>query len=266
MPTDEPFLKGEDTSLAFEHIVGGQTVFSPGITFRSKPPGANMENTSSASFLWIRMGLQNYYIEQMQMALEPYNKEIDLNSVAHADCSDRTTTRDMQSIALIKEKVCHFNNESFRPCTLADDYGFKSNSPCILLRLNNIWSWKPKAFDEDGSRFEKPAELNAYLSKNNLEYDATRIYFICKGRYPVDEEILGEITIHPPDGVPTYFYPYSTKAHYVPPAVMARFSNIRPNTMAMVRCDAYGGNVVPSNAEPKGASTLLFEIMVEQGK
>lgn len=36
------------------------------------------------------------------------------------------------------DKVCEFDATSLGPCAKSNSYGFKSNSPCVFIKLNKV--------------------------------------------------------------------------------------------------------------------------------
>merc|ERR1712066_1225669 len=78
--------------------------------------------------------------------------------------------------------------------------------PCIFIKLNTIWGWKPEPYDCDGSDEKVCEHINKQGddAKNN-------IYINCAGRYAADQEALeGDGLKYFPESqaLPIKYFPY----------------------------------------------------------
>lgn len=67
-------------------------------------------------------------------------------------------------------KVCEIDISSYNPCTTDNEYNYKKSAPCIFLKLNKIFNWKPD-FYNDTNKLPKsmPEDLKTHIlnEKNN---------------------------------------------------------------------------------------------------
>ncbi|PAA79463.1 hypothetical protein BOX15_Mlig025274g1 [Macrostomum lignano] len=126
-------------------------------------------------------------------------------------------------------KVCKFNwTRELPDCLPANDFGYASGQPCVVLKLNKIFGWLPDPVDER----------------------APHALVECHGENPADTESIGDVAYQPSVSlennatgeVTTYgffnqaFYPYLKQIGYRAPLVALKFNNLRPNTLVMVEC------------------------------
>lgn len=143
-------------------------------------------------------------------------------------------------------------NESIKdsPCSKENKYGFSSGSPCILLKMNKIYGWKPKAYKEP------PKELNVTMTDelNNLTESATKevqkfIYVKCEGENAFDKDNIGQVdyySMYPSrevGGIPTKYFPYRNQQNYLSPLVFAHFKDLKKNVLVNIDCKLYAENI-----------------------
>lgn len=68
--------------------------------------------------------------------------------------------------------VCVVNIDSFGGCSKANSYGYKSNQPCIFLKLNKIFGWEPEVYDE--AEKDMPETLKYYMKDKSPEQASHR--------------------------------------------------------------------------------------------
>lgn len=151
-------------------------------------------------------------------------------------------------------KVCKFNwTRELPDCLPANDFGYASGQPCVLLKLNKIFGWLPDVIDEDN-----PQPLVA-----------------CRGENPADTEGVGRISYQPSlrsnvtGANETYgyfnqaFYPYLMQVGYRAPLVAVKFTDLRLNALVMVECQLYNlRNSQYSKVEREGM--VRFELLVKK--
>lgn len=123
-----------------------------------------------------------------------------------------------------KKQVCRLDVDNFGECGRNNSYGYKSNSPCIFLKLNRIYGWEPEYYNDTK---ELPEEMPKGLKDHIASLDVksrNQVWVSCQGEDGSDKEILGEVEYFPTRGFPSYFYPYLNVKNYVSPLVAVKFS------------------------------------------
>ena len=150
--------------------------------------------------------------------------------------------------------------KSLGPC--ADfPYGFVSDekdvaiSPCIFVKMNNIWGWKPKPIEaedfQDNPDWPKSLETNF---DNLTEAQRQQVFLDCQGESDFDKEAMVAVSYFPETkGFPIDSFPYQgNKGRYHSPLVAIKFDGSKMERfleeMITVKCKAYykGG---PSEGE-----------------
>jgi sodium/potassium-transporting ATPase subunit beta len=120
--------------------------------------------------------------------------------------------------------VCKLDINDFDKCTSKYAYGYNNSAPCIFLKLNRIYGWKPDYYnDPDNLPEEMPQSLKDKI-KSLPESNRNQIWVTCYGENGADKEILGDIEYFPTQGFPSYFYPYEMTKGYVSPLVAVKFT------------------------------------------
>lgn len=108
-----------------------------------------------------------------------------------------------------------------------------------------------------------PPELQKYLRQlgPGMQYNPKRVYFVCDGEDPVDQEHIGPVQMIPPDGIDAdKYFPYQNQKDYVSPLVAAKFMNVTRDLVVNVVCRAFAGNI-PFDADDRLGATK-FEILL----
>jgi len=141
-------------------------------------------------------------------------------------------------------------------------------TPCIFIKLNNIWGWTPKPItctktkEGNKDKYHKDCPKHIYdhvKSDVGIKAGHDNVWIDCQGRLPADKEALQEgagITYYPPSRAIKIsdFYPYKGQKNqedktvaYHPPLVAIRLSP-NPNQklkgqLIHVECRAYYAGV-----------------------
>lgn len=168
-----------------------------------------------------------------------------------------------------QNKVCRFEIvEMFglsNMCTQARNYEFDKSKPCVILKLNKIYNWRPEAY---GPNDPLPNELMPYESI--VRANPRNVFIMCAGEFQVDLDFTGQIDYFSlaPDGsgkgplgfIPFHYFPYKNQDGYRSPIVFAYFKNITTNVLVNVMCRAYAKNIYRNNLYRIGA--VHFEIFI----
>lgn len=183
---------------------------NPGLGFR---PQIDPEN----DLIVISEAESSKYIRSLELFLEKY---------------------DNHSTFIANGKEVHFEYRKIienTPCSVENKFGFNTPNPCILVKLNKIYDWKPVTGDA-------PYPLKADAKDKH-------VYIACEGDTSVDKDNLGEVdyySLYPGKeigGIPFKFFPYKNQDNYLSPLVFVHFKGISENTLVNVECKAYAKNI-----------------------
>lgn len=168
----------------------------------------------------------------------------------NADCSSMTGLREGND----GKKACKVEIAKLKEfCNEKNAYGYNGTNPqpCILLKLNRIFGWKPKPYDK------QPEDLHL----SGSAYSADKIWIQCEGENAADKEKMGKVTYFPQQGFPLSYYPFSKQDNYLSPIVMVKFEKPVHEMGMMILCKAYAENIELNPQEKEGS--VQFELLVE---
>ena len=113
-------------------------------------------------------------------------------------------------------------------------YGFVSEDvkeaikPCIFMKLNNIWDWKPEPIDAEDLQDNQdwPGSLKTHFENLTETEQQQHIFLDCQGESTFDKEVVKEgLTFFPKaKGFPIKSFPYlGSNGMYHPPLVAIQF-------------------------------------------
>ena len=143
-------------------------------------------------------------------------------------------------------------------------------APCIFLKFNKIWDWKPETITAED--FEEndgwPESFKNHFDSLGGE-DQKQIFVDCQGRYPADKEALKEGMIYKPSsqGFPVKYFPYKgDPKHYHSPLVVVQFDTSKMDRfvgqLIHVECRAYYKGVIHTTKTKTGM--VQFEVLLEK--
>jgi sodium/potassium-transporting ATPase subunit beta len=124
------------------------------------------------------------------------------------------------------------------PCSKENFYGYNTPSPCVVVKLNKIFSWLPKV---------GPSPPGYNLTK--VEDKKYFVYVACNGETSVDKDNIDQIEYystypnHEIGGIDFKYFPYRNQPGYLAPLVFVHFKKIEPFTLINVECKAYAKNI-----------------------
>lgn len=151
-------------------------------------------------------------------------------------------------------KVCAVKIQTgFGPCTQENHYSYHLNEPCIFLKLNKIYGWKPELYNTTENLPDKMPtslknEINSTITGPNpdevsihylffpyfffflkilLFFQANKIWVSCEGENPADIEHIGAVKYYPTNGFPYFYFPYENSEGYMSPLVAVHFSKLK---------------------------------------
>ena len=242
---------------------------SPGLAFR---PQYDSQKTliRVKSSLKSRESQYNYqsYVDLLDNFLSYYTTQ-DKKGEQIIDCDDRSDLVNLEK-QFAANKMCRFEIvEMFgrnNMCTKERNYEFDKSKPCILLKLNKIYGWKPEAYLPSDPL---PDKLKPY--ENIVRAYPKNVFILCEGEFEVDKDFIGSIRYfsRTPDGsgesklglLPFYYFPYMNQDGYRQPLVFAYFQTITTNVLVNVVCKAYAKNIYNNILYRMGS--VHFEIMID---
>lgn len=185
------------------------------------------------------------------------------------NCDQNSNLNDLEK-QFEANKVCRFEVvEMLGPnnmCTKERNFEFDKSKPCVLLKLNKIFDWKPEAYLPTD---QLPRELLPY--EQIVRLYPRNVFVLCEGEFPVDNDFIGTIRYfsRTPDNsgesklgfLPFYYFPFKNQDGYRSPIVFAYFQNITTNVLVNVMCKAFARNIYRNILYRMGS--VHYEIMID---
>lgn len=258
------------TTVSYEHpkwtLDGSIIGTNPGLGLR---PGQNDENVGSAMFLLrpnakLPASMDEPTEEQLKDALNlgfasRLKKWMDKNNEVNdqaVDCAGDATPGEGQ--------FCKFNMDSLGPCK-DFPYGYgETNKPCVIIKLNKIWGWKPEFIESEedfGDDEDWTDDAKAVLKER---FGNKQVTVNCRGEYPADQEALKDkIKYFPPtQGIPLKYFPFDNINNTQSPLLAVQFEELKVGQLIHIECRAYFKGVYHSRKEKQGL--VRFEIFYDQ--
>ncbi|KAL4705890.1 hypothetical protein ACJJTC_002771 [Scirpophaga incertulas] len=161
-------------------------------------------------------------------------------------------------------KVCDVDIRNWDPCIEENHFSFHKSSPCIFLKLNKIYGWRPEFYNETANLpADMPQDLRQQISNItnfNRNY-ANMVWVSCQGETPADRENIGPLEYLPYPGFPGYFYPYENAEGYLSPLVAVHLIKPKTGIVINIECRAWARNIVYNRRDRLGV--VHFELMIE---
>ncbi|KAM4547820.1 sodium/potassium-transporting ATPase subunit beta-1a [Odontesthes bonariensis] len=239
--------------------------YKPTYQDRVAPPGLShtpYSVKSEISFtLSDRKSFQKY-IDSMDTLLTKYDDERQGNDMKYEDCGESPLPyKDRGSLdgTQGQKNACRFSRTWLESCSglIDKDYGFANGKPCIIVKLNRIVNFRPRA----PSNNQSLPEILQGKSYDNF------IPISCKIKREEDEGNIGEIKYFGVGGLggfPLQYYPYYGKRlqpQYLQPLVAIQFVNITLGLDLRIECKVFGANIDYSEKDRyQGRFDIKFNI------
>lgn len=228
---------------------------NPGLGFRPQPRNEHTDST----LIWFKQGNNEqswkYWSDELSKFLEPYEKANSQTGEHIQRCGGPDGAPD-------DGKFCHFDIKSINNnCTKQNEFGYKRGDPCVLLKLNRIFDWRPESFThEDIVRNEAlPLVVKRdYWKRINA---SQLVYITCEGENPADKENIGPIEYYPQQGIEFRYFPYTNQPGYLSPFLFVHFARPAPGVLINIECKAWARNIKHNRQERKGS--VHFELLVD---
>jgi len=197
------------------------------------------------------------WVDRLDEYLKPYRA--DSASENGLDCATDAAATD--------GKFCKFDLSKLGPCGQKNtNYGFDSNSTCLVLKLNKIFGLEHEYYDNPAELPEEmPAELKERIKAAVAGGNAKQVWVSCKAEFPADKEGIKSIDLFPSEGgFPSQFFPYKKQDGYQSPLVAVRINEITPGQLIHVECRAWAKNINYNRRDRVGI--VRFEVMNHNSK
>lgn len=215
-------------------------------------PGMGFQPMPDVEYTLVRFRYDNEsympHVESIKKVLKSYIQE----------AAQSTTAVDCKGQPAPEGQACRVDVAALTSaCNESNHFGFKDRQPCVLLRLNKIFDWKPVEYTDDTVNSTGASkEL-----KDKILADPKMIYIDCIGENPADVDNIGEIQYYPEQGFRHYYYPFINQKNYMSPLVFVKFMNPPKNIALMVECRALAPNIYYDKAEKEGG--VHFELLMD---
>ncbi|XP_022623668.1 sodium/potassium-transporting ATPase subunit beta-1 [Seriola dumerili] len=219
--------------------------YKPTYQDRVAPPGLSHTPRSEKSEISYKRSDENSfkkYIDSMDKFLQQYDDGGQTEQMKFEDCGDTPQPykeRGSVETDVGQRSACRFSRSLLGICSGITDktYGFKDGRPCIIVKLNRIVNFRPRAPADNQSL---PEALQGKLPPNLIPIH-------CKNKREEDASKIGEIKYFGMgEGFPLQYYPYYGKLlhpQYLQPLVAIQFSNLTLDEELRIECKAYGANI-----------------------
>ncbi|XP_014204424.1 sodium/potassium-transporting ATPase subunit beta-2 [Copidosoma floridanum] len=227
---------------------------NPGLGFRPMPPESNVEST----LIWYKAsdeGNFRHWSRALDKFLQTYNKTgqgaVNQENRVYCDYGKPAPSG----------KVCDVIVQDWHPCTKPNFYNYQKSAPCIFLKLNKIYGWAPKFFN-DTSKLpaNMPNDLKNHIA-NLKPQNRDTVWVSCEGENPADVENIGPIQYIPRRGFPGFYFPFTNTPGYLSPLVAVFFEKPKYGVLINVECKAWAHNIIHDRIERRGS--VHFELMVD---
>jgi len=281
---------------------------NPGLGFRPagglgfvNKNGEDSDPSIYSSLIWFRHGANGNW-QSLKQNLDVFLKQYEPGFFANqgaslTKCSFETDPLSSNTRGA-KDKSCEFNKEwlsnpeSDYKCISEEDYGYRHGKPCILLKMNKIYNWKPVPYtmEQVNASTTMPVKLKEDIAKiwedkcapenypysgyvdlnSNGFYDQgegqpcpwmNMAWLHCDGEDYADMENIGPVTYTPFRGFPGYFYPYRNQRGYLSPIVMVQLDQPEPGVLMNLECTVWAQNIEHNRLKRRGLTH--FELIMD---
>lgn len=232
---------------------------NPGLGFRPRPPTDRIESTlvmfnEGPGENW------GHWVKELTNITEEYKIVKEEHRKNMQTCDYSTELKD--------DKWCQFEVADLgTKCSKSMKFGYEVGNPCIIVKLNKIFNWKPETYkSSDDLPDNMPKEVRDVIERDFTEAGSNKItkqnvWITCEGENPNDFENIGKVNYYPHPGMPAYFYPFKNQPGYQSPLVAVEFASVKRGVLLNIECKAWAKNIVHDRKERRGSVHL--ELMVD---
>ncbi|XP_037026050.1 sodium/potassium-transporting ATPase subunit beta-2-like [Bradysia coprophila] len=239
---------------------------NPGIGFCPMPPKAISDSADSA-LIWTQPENIAYWYDTVNKFLEGYINPKNYGNVDKSCSFDRPAS---------KGKFCPFKVESLDNCSPGktdQKYGYPHKKPCVFLKLNKIFNWTPRVFNEtsidqltdaeERATYRRmPEWLRNEIAITSDAHKRNMIWVSCEGERPLDVENIGPVQYSPGHGFPAYYFPFKNVKGYKPPIVAVKFDQPKLGVLISIECTVWAKNIF-YDVKKAGGGSVHFKLMID---
>jgi len=216
----------------------------PGVSFKPQPN----KKVSIIKFISDDYNGTQSYVDNLNDTLYNYIEQQQDENTTFVDCS--IPEEKEEALNGTSNTVCKFDLADLGDeCTVDKRFGYLIGKPCILLKLNKIYGWLPKLYEE-GDKI--PEEVT------DLKY-SEGVQVTCEGVKDVDKENMGKVTVYPEEGFRPQHFPYMNQKNYQAPLVFVQFENLTPGVQVRVWCKVWAKNIYQHKNDKIGGAIFHIE-------
>jgi len=195
------------------------------------------------------------YAKRMEMYMEQY-----ANKTGLVECTDDNKDKHGQCLFDLSElQECQSFPYGFDPIPMGDESGRMTVKPCVFLKLNKIYNWRPVAITAETVDKPEYESMSEGLKDIIRASTSDNIYFDCMGRYPADKDSVS-LKFYPENqAIPAKYFPY-TGGNYQSPMVALQVESLSVGQLLHLECRAWYEGVVHSTKDKTGL--VQFEVLV----
>jgi len=228
---------------------------NPGLGFRPRPRDENVEST----LIWFKQGANEHnwkhWTDSLTKFLEPYeraNSESADRGAHVVQCGQNGTHED--------DKFCYFDIKAIdNNCTKGQDFGYKRGDPCVLIKLNRIYNWRPRPFE--ATDFSNNKDIPDLVRDGYARNKSDMIYITCEGENAADKENIGPVHYYPQQGIEFKYFPFTNQPGYLSPFVFVHFLKPTPGVLINIECKAWAKNIRHDRMDREGS--VHFELLID---
>lgn len=236
---------------------------NPGLGYRPRPPSDRIESTL---VMFNRGKGENWghWVSELTNVTKEYN---DANNKIPANPNSQKCTG-AKTETLETDQFCQFDIAKLgTACSAPNKFGYEVGHPCIMIKLNKIFDWKPETYD---TVKDLPALMpqdvkdiikNDFSSGSDNQINSQNVWITCEGENSNDKENIGKVNYFPHPGMPTYYYPFKNQLGYQAPLVAVEFANVKAGVLLNIECKAWAKNIHHDRKERRGSVHL--ELMID---
>lgn len=161
-------------------------------------------------------------------------------------------------------KVCDIDVRKWDPCTFENNFNYHLQGPCIFIKLNKIYGWRPEYYNDTSALPAKmPENLKEFIKSQEQanKLSLNTVWVSCEGENPADVENIGEVRYYPKPGFPGYFFPYENSEGYLSPLVAVHLVRPRNGILINIECKAWARNIKHDRKDKMGM--VHFELLLD---
>jgi sodium/potassium-transporting ATPase subunit beta len=240
MPKDRPTYFGEAGTIASRKL-------NPGLGFRPQVDVEDNLISFNPAIANDEKKGYNKYVNNLENFLNAkYSNSIDEANVI--DCvNGKENANDLRS-----GKSCKFDYKTIfanTPCTREQTYGYNTNKPCVLVKLNKMIDYIP-VLNENATAIEIKCYHDTAADKEHVK--GVTYYSEGEGGVSMESKEFGTIDIK--------YFPFYSQKEYRAPFVWVQF-DVTPDTLVNLECRGYAKNIEHERMTRRGLTKIVVKVL-----